>query len=578
MFSIRKRYKIQVHYRINKEISTTDIDTLRITRTQEQVQSTSSAISSIINLTPVEEIQKQIDRYFPKRWETLWIHNFFYDHPHVFNDLIRVIHTHRVNNSISWWHIPDEYVPDIYQAFLFRNRKNDIGNDIPLFVKEVCKNQKFIEFASKQPSILDMNSYEFAQIGDKPRKKNIRRLIVSGLVSNISWCTDSNIDVYFLQTKDRIFHYLNEIFWVDVSGIYYVRSIDQLTEVLSELFRTGKWNDRKKAWKVIQAFHAWGDVNTIEEDFADTMERCKEIPKKLLKAWFILQWAITTSRHPQWAVIHSWSYTFNDQPIEVSWRVKSVKSLLKKLWETGEYIRASVVRDALGMWIGYDDTTSQDMIIDTIRAWSGMLAHRGYILKNKWELDDENTLQKVITGTRKQPLFVEHKPWGDPKMKNASQSGFMSLWTGNKNQAIGCEIQYSKRSAKQWKEKEDPIYKFRWAINALMRWSYQATPKEIFDAITREIQVSDIPKLSDPDTGVSLGLSTYNDIMQYLIETKKILLPFFWKVWDKHILLFTTWVYKEEFKKRWNMTYLEKKERRRYQDMNTVIQGLQHTH
>jgi hypothetical protein len=53
-------------------------------------------------------------------------------------------------------------------------------------VKVVCNNQEFIEFASKQTSILDVNSYEFSQIPEKDRNKKIRNLIIVGLVSNIA--------------------------------------------------------------------------------------------------------------------------------------------------------------------------------------------------------------------------------------------------------------------------------------------------------------------------------------------------------------------------------------------------------
>jgi hypothetical protein len=64
-------------------------------------------------------------------------------------------------------------------------------------MKVVCENKSFIEFSSKQTSILDINSFEFAQIPDKQRNKNIRRLIISGLISNIPGCTESNVAEYF---------------------------------------------------------------------------------------------------------------------------------------------------------------------------------------------------------------------------------------------------------------------------------------------------------------------------------------------------------------------------------------------
>ncbi len=574
-------YKVESLWK-NPNISTKDIDTLRINRSREQIMTTSHAIANIIDLTPSEEIKKQIDTFFPKRWDTKYINIFFKKHPHVFSDLIRVIHKKRINNSEQWWHIPQENMTDIQQIFLFRERQSDIWDSIPAFIQVVCDNQQFIEFSAKQISILDINSYEFAQIPENKREKNIHNLIVYGLVSNISGCSDLNTDKYFWRTKERIFHYLNEVFGIFLWDIEYIQDIHQLAKKLAWLFKNGKGNDRKRAWKIIQAFHAWGDVINIEKEFADTMEQLDEIPKKLLPHWFILQDNISTSRNSQWTIIFSGRYKFQNQIINISWRGKSPKSMLKKLWETEEYVRSSTVRDQIGIAFVYPDKTSQDTINKLMQVGASLMAHHGYIFKNKWEITDDITFWNVIRDSKKKPLFTSHRAWGDPNMKNASQSGFMNLWNGIKKRAIGCEIQYSKKSAKEWKEREDPIYKFRGAIDALMRGAYQSTPKEIFDIITREISEWDIATLSDPNSWKSLWLKSYNDLMLYLIEVKKILLPYFWKVQWKYILLFTSSTYKKDFENRWKMEYLTSNKNnnhiKRFWEMERVIAGLKQSH
>ena len=100
---------------------------------------------------------------------------------------------------------------------------------------------------------------------------------------------------------------------------------------------------------------------------------------------------------------------FSNHTIEISWRAKNPKSMLKKLWETEEYVRSSTVRDQLGISFIYGDTTPQDVIVKLMQTGSAMMSHHGYILKNKGELDSTDMFQQVSTGTKKKPLFAEHK-------------------------------------------------------------------------------------------------------------------------------------------------------------------------
>jgi hypothetical protein len=51
---------------------------------------------------------------------------FLNAHPHVFSDLIRVIHKYRINNDERGWHVPDENLDSIQQIFLFRDRTENI--------------------------------------------------------------------------------------------------------------------------------------------------------------------------------------------------------------------------------------------------------------------------------------------------------------------------------------------------------------------------------------------------------------------------------------------------------------------
>jgi protein-arginine kinase activator protein McsA len=80
------------------------------------------------------------------------------------------------------------------------------------------------------------------------------------------------------------------------------------------------------------------------------MEHIPDVPKKLALHWFEIQGKITEIRKQQWIIIHSAKFKFSGHIITITWRAKTPKSMLKKLWEKEEYVRSSVVRDELGIW------------------------------------------------------------------------------------------------------------------------------------------------------------------------------------------------------------------------------------
>ena len=68
-------------------------------------------------------------------------------------------------------------------------------------------------------------------------------------------------------------------------------------------------------------------------------------------------------------------------------------------------------------------------------------------------------------------------------MQNASQSGFTRIEYDNSSKAIGCELQYSKKSAMEWKKRDNAIYKFRALLDGLLRGEYIETPLSIYKSI-----------------------------------------------------------------------------------------------
>ena len=103
---------------IQSNIHTSDVNALRnpeyTSAIQERVR---KDIDSICTLTQKDQIYGAIDKYFsPSDRVTKGINSFLREHPHVYSDLIRIIHTFRNERG----EFPEENIEDIKQVFLFR--------------------------------------------------------------------------------------------------------------------------------------------------------------------------------------------------------------------------------------------------------------------------------------------------------------------------------------------------------------------------------------------------------------------------------------------------------------------------
>jgi hypothetical protein len=508
--------------------NTVDTNTVDTLRNKEYVGgmlvTIRNTVDAICSMESSEAIQKQIHTYFPAH-KNIWkiVNSFLSNHPHVFSDLIRVIHKRRINNDSRWWHIPDEYIDEIQQIFLFRDRTENIWKNIKSIIDYILKNQDFIAFCVWQQSILDIGSHDFSLIKENKRHSAIKRLVTTGLITNIAWCTSDNINtLYFLPTKTRILHFLYEIYGTKVTDLEWCQNIDDLSKELNKLFEIGKWNDRKRAWKVIQAFHAWWDILDIESRYAKTKNSLEKIPKRLKEINISIDPESIKMEVEKWVEVYKGTWNYKWYPVIVSWRAKTPKSILKKLWATEEYIRSSAVRDELGLSFVYDSTIPVDIKKEIMLLSNMLMPENGYILKNKWELNNPTLYTSLLNEAKKKPLFESSKAWLDPKIQNASQSGFTKIWW----QTMGCEMQYSSTEAMKYKKTEDPVYKLKDTMDSIMRWANQASPKEIFDAITREIPtLEDIEKLKEAIIFIGDAnylqdnkCDSYSDILLYLLN------------------------------------------------------------
>jgi len=506
-------------------------------------------VSWIQKIDVLSGLELSIENYF---WWNKYkqLRGFFLNHPHTYKDLIRKVHKHREYRNGKWT-IDEEKMKDIATLFLVRNRQSDLWKVVTGHLELIRANSKFIEYCSEQPSILDYSAYQFSRIPSKKRVHDIEWLIKGWLIQNIKGCHEGNIDTYFSAACKPILEYVESIFWIytqDLNSHYYCQTPKSLSGAINKLL---DWwgKDRKKWWKIVQAFHAWGNIIEIEQVYREAVGKVEKMPDKL-KGIGVTIGKIQTTITPEWVKVFSTEWVISWKKVLLSWRVKTPKSILQKMWETEEYTNADAVRDLIWLSVTYPDDTSEDQKQKIMLIFWKMMPHYGYILKNKWELSAPDwtleNLEEELKKQKKSPLYTSSDLGDstDPRLRNASMSGFSQI--GGMN--VGFEIQYGTQSAMDWKKYDDLKYKPRSAILALMRWPKESTPQEIYNLLNKRLSPWDLQKL---------GYATINDFILELIDGEnKFLIPYVSK--DEKIVLFTTPKYEEKFLDLWNNDKLNK--------------------
>lgn len=530
------------------EIHTSEVDLYRKNHLDiaELWRKMRDTISWIQEIDVLSGLELSIQKYF--WWNKYrYLRNFFLHHPHTYKDLIRKVHKHREYRN-GKWSIPEEKMKDIATLFLVRNRQSDLWKVVNEHLALIRDNWKFTEYCSEQPSILDYSAYQFSRIPSKKRVHDTEWLIKGWLIQNIKGCHEENVHTYFSGACKPILQYVETIFWIYTQDLQYCQTQKSLSDALNRLLDWG-WKDRKKWWKIVQAFHAWGNVVEIEKVYMEAVGKVEKMPEKL-KSIGITAWKVYTSTSPDWVRVFSTESELSWQKISLSWRVKTPKSILQKMWETEEYTNADAVRDLIWLSVTYPDDTSEEEKQKIMVLFWKIMPHYGYILKNKGELSAPDwTLEKLEEELKKQkksPLYTSSDLWDstDPRLRNASMSGFSQVGWMN----VGFEIQFGTKSAMEWKKKDDLKYKPRSAILALMRWPKESTPQEIYNLLNKRLSPWDLQKL---------GYTTINEFMLDLVEgDNKFLIPYLSK--DERIVLFTTPKYEEKFLDLWNDDKLRK--------------------
>ncbi len=499
------------------------IDELRVKSWSEQlIHTIRGKHDSICAIDSVSELQLKLREVFPHH---KILQEFFYNHPVCWFDLLRKLHKYRINsNEGNGWFIPEKDIGDIYGSFLTRWRKTDsvIGKKLRNILPDaITKNQNLLRYASDQPSLLDDSGYSLGQIPKMQRKNNIKKLISFGLLKNIQECTYDNIDAHFSVIFPKMLRYLDEIYAIHIP-ITYCTTLDQLVTVINKMVDSGSGVQREDAFRVIQAFHAWSGIENIEKLRAEAESCIEEVPTLLKNIGFTVS-NIQKNEHND-ASIYSGTITHNDDRYRVEWRVKTVKSILQKMWETEEYTNIDAIRDILGIAIIFPDDTTTDNKIDIISKIGSLMSDFGYVLKDKgWLKDDIVKVEANMVKQKKHPIHTTDKrgETTDDKLSNTSLSGYTHIWW----KVIGTEVQFSTASAAEWKKVDDKKYKPRSAIKALMRWPKFTTPRKCYNLINKRVDLTSMKALGYADINqMLLGMIDDKFLKPYVSEDGEILL------------------------------------------------------
>lgn len=474
------------------------IDDLRSPVTEGVIRKTQTRFDAICSIKSIEELKAEILKYFPENRQKV-IRNFFGEHPVCWHDLKRKLYaitTFDENRNI--WYIDEDRIWEIYSVFLIRGRQHDIGDKIRALLPDIIsENRALLEYCAKKPSIIDANiaiqpslldegGYIFSRISADNTKSYIKKLITTGMIQNIDNYSYEDCKCGIPDILPRLLKYLKEIFGKDIFiPIDQIKLFDGIMNTLDKMIQSSQWVERENAFRVIQSFHAWSSLDEIEKYHQLAEEKIKHLPDRFRKAWITIDWEVETNEHND-AKIYSAQISFRGKKYKMEWRVKTVRSILQKMWETEEYTNKDAIRDMIGVSFIFPDNTpleeKKNLMIETWR----LMPNFWYILRDKWGLWTEIAeVEKWLIKVHKNPALVSFKLWdtSHPDFNNSSISWFLSL----DNVSIWTEFQYLEESAAKWKKEDDKKYKPKGMINVLMRWPKFSTPRDCYDLLYERV-------------------------------------------------------------------------------------------
>lgn len=538
--------------------STSKIDLLRTSISETIINRTQWRYKEICSIDSKEALRVILQSLFPGNPHRV-LRDFFIKHPICWTDLLRKLHKYRKNERETDWHIDEENIWDVYSSFLIRWRQSDIGEKLRNILPDaITKNQALLDYSSKQPSLLDEGWYSFSQIPKIQRRSDIKKMISIGMIKNIAWCTYNDIDLQFKDIYTKMLRYLDEIFWIDIP-LSFCKNLDQLVKEIEKMFNSWSGEQRENAFRIIQTFHAWSSIAEIETIHNEAQSCIKEIPNILKHIGYKVE-NIQQNKKDD-AIIYSWSIKYNNKSYFIEWRLKTIRSILQKMWETEEYTNIDAIRDIIGMAFIWPDNTDNTDKVDIISRFASLMSDFWYLLKDKgWLWSQIQNVEDKMKWKNKHPVHTTRKRWDstDEKFKNTSLSGYIYLNGMN----IWSEIQFYNNSFAEWKKIDDKRYKPRSTMSALMRWPKFATPRQCFMLLNKRVDAESLKELEYTDI---------NAMLIWMIR-ENFLKPFVSENWE--ILLFTCNWNEKGFNKKFPSMQLCERENKYHQKMINYLKEL----
>ncbi len=488
-----------------------------------------------------------------KKYNIVYLKPFFLAYPHAWWDLKRKLHKYRKVTKEKY-SISKADEGEIYAIFLRYGREEDSGENITHAIpKEIFKNSELIEHASASMSLLDTSYLDIQKSENSISDKHafIRLLIQKGLSENAN-ISRADSHEKFPQLFQKVCKYLTSIYHINLSEMSISDDIglDSLVDkVVENLWNpdnsSGNWLRAKSAWMIVKAFHAWWSIDHIINAQKQALEWVKKLPQMLISSGIQI---ITPQVHTD----DDWNISFtgdilvalsngDQQKAHTTYRVKSIESLLVKLWADVDYTNTDALRDMIGWAIHGDFWDNQSIKFELIQKISGLYANRWYLYKDKWWFGDKSDLSekayKGLKNARKKPLSQSrHRDaYSSDIVRNISLSGFMRYW----DIPIGTEFQFfDTEDFNAWK-KEHPEYHPRRILRAWARWQDFATPRQTITSYYKHRKpiLNDVGLKSLINNQIKEG-----HIIPYFIEIDKYLQVIFalWKAEDKLMKRFSS--------------------------------------
>lgn len=495
MFSIRKKHKVQAllyfthpdSWKISEKINPES----RRLHSNFLAKVTNIHTEKMLNQEPT--LEAELDNFWIQE-----LRNFFISYPSAWYDLKRKIHAHKTMHGNNLCiHKKDE--PSILCTFLRLNWVWQVRIDTAIR-REVFENQWLLRNASDEPSLLDCSHGEILNIeGHKRRKDFIKRIIEHGLKIN-SWASwrDYESHARFTWVYKEVLHFLKSIFWITFNNIPRNITIWSLSEYITqEIWDSEHGMQAKKAWMLAKSFTAWWSIPEIISVRNKWVDNLPKILNKLEALWVRFQNNPKNgTMNPDWeeTQITSWQLTltldnWQDFNCMFEYRIKSLRSILLKMWESEEYNTVDAMRDIIGLAIVWPDNTPKSIKTEIISKFTWIMWDRTYILKNKgmiWK-DELGVLKKRISDWGNSPIW-----WIDSGKKGKTSSGFINASISGFTEVegwefAGLEVQFFDKSWHDYWRNDHYTYDPLKIISAWSRWSWFMTPRQVIYCIQREI-------------------------------------------------------------------------------------------